>query len=320
MSRSSANLRVLTYHRVAEPGERADLDPTLISATPDVFVRQMQMLRRHCAVVGLNDALRAVETGSGLPPRAVLLTFDDGYEDLAVHAIPTLEALRLTATIFVPTAFPDHPERSFWADRLHRAFSGTTRGDLDSVVGRLSLRTREDRLASRKRLRSHLKTLPHRQAALLVDEICRQLGEPEEKGRPSVLGWDELRRLSSRGFSIASHSRHHPLLTRLSPAQMREEIVGARADLDRELGTSPPAFCYPNGSHDERVVSILREEGYLLAFTTLHGGNDLTAIDPLCLRRSNVSRRTGVGLLRLRLTRWGGWFDALRHRGDPPPG
>ena len=319
MSRSTANLRVLTYHRVAEPGERPDLDPTLISATPDVFERQMRMLRRDCAVVGLDDVLRAVETGSGLPPRAVLLTFDDGYDDLAVHAVPTLEALGLTATIFIPTAFPDHPERSLWADRLHRAFSGPIRGELDSPLGPLSLRTPDDRLASRKRLRSHLKTLPHRQAALLVDEICRQLDEPEN-GRPSVLGWNELRRLSSRGFSIASHTRHHPLLTRLSPEQVREEIVGARADLDRELGISPAAFCYPNGSHDERVVSILREEGYRLAFTTLHGGNDLTAIDPLCLRRSNVSRRTGTSLLRLRLTRWGAWFDGWRHRGDPPPG
>lgn len=319
MSRPSAHLRVLTYHRVAEPGERTDLDPTLISATPDVFERQMRMLQRDCAVVGLNDVLRAIETGSGLPSRAVLLTFDDGYDDLAVHAIPTLEALGLSATIFVPTAFPDHPERSFWADRLHRAFSGTTSSALDGPLGPLSLRTPDDRLASRKWLRSHLKTLPHPQAALLVEEICGQLGEPEER-RPSVLGWDELRRLSARGFAVASHTRHHRLLTRLSPEEVREEIVGAREDLDRELGRSPAVLCYPNGSHDERVVSILREEGYRLAFTTLHGGNDLRAIELLCLRRSNVSRRTGVGLLRLRLTRWGGWFDAWRHRGDPPPG
>lgn len=313
MNRSSASLLVLTYHRVAEPGDRPDLDPTLISATPDVFERQMRMLRRTHEIVGLEDVLRAVETGSGLPSRAVLLTFDDGYEDLARHAIPTLEDLGLTATIFVPTAFPDHPERSFWADRLHQAFSETSLSELSSPLGALSLQTPDDRLASRKRLRSHLKTLSHRRATELVEEVCRQLGEPEER-RASVLGWEALRRLSARGFSIASHTRHHPVLTRLSPEEIREEIVSAREDLERELGTSLPVFCYPNGSHDDSVVSILREEGYRLAVTTLHGGNDLTATDPLRLRRSNVSRRTTVGLLRLRLTRWGGWIDAWRHR------
>ena len=107
-------------------------------------------------------------------------------------------------------------------------------------------------------------------------------------------------------------------LTRLSPEEVRAEIAGAREDLERELGTSLPIFCYPNGSHDDRVVSILREEGYRLAFTTRHGGNDLTSIDPLRLRRTNVSRRTTPGLLRVRLSRWGGWIDAWRHRKDSP--
>src|SRR5437867_4251379 len=95
-------LRVLTYHRVSTPAADPDLNPRLISATPKAFDGQMRWLRRRHAVVPMAQVLDAVERGKGLPRRAVLVTFDDAYADLADHAVPILEALRLPATLFVP--------------------------------------------------------------------------------------------------------------------------------------------------------------------------------------------------------------------------
>ena len=141
----SGLLRVLTYHRVAEITDRPDLDPRLISATPAVFDQQMGYLAGNFNVVSLYDVLEAVQGGRRLPGRAVLITFDDAYCDFTDYAWPILTRHRLPVTMFVPTAYPDRPERSLWWDRLHRAFSAS-RSELHSTpIGTLSLETSEER-------------------------------------------------------------------------------------------------------------------------------------------------------------------------------
>ena len=76
-------LRVLTYHRVDEPQARPWLDPVLISAAPDVFEVQMKYLSANYQPISVFDVLEAVERRDQiiLPPRAVLVTFDDAYQD-----------------------------------------------------------------------------------------------------------------------------------------------------------------------------------------------------------------------------------------------
>ncbi len=318
-ARSVNRLGVVTYHRVAEPAATPELNPRSVTVSPRRFERQMRILLRHRTVVSLADVVRAVETGAPLPPRAVLITFDDAYADLSGAALPILERLGIPATIFVPTAFPDHPERGFHTDRIHRGFTRTTRRGVETPIGRLPLGTPEERRSSVMRVEDELlKKMRHQEAESLVEALGRELGVPPLPTK-SVLGWDELRAWAARGFSLAAHSRNHVILVHATEAEIRDEVAGARQDLEREIGSSPAVFCYPNGSHDEKVVSIVREEGYRIAFTTLHGANDLATADPLRLCRTHVGRATSPFLLRLRTSAWGARLDAWRHRRTEGP-
>ena len=86
----------LMYHSVDAYRE----DPYQVTVTPERFARQMDWLRRHgLRGVALGELLRAhaVGRGAGL----VGLTFDDGYADLARHALPVLRRNGFTATAFV---------------------------------------------------------------------------------------------------------------------------------------------------------------------------------------------------------------------------
>ena len=123
-------LRVLTYHRIADPERTPALHPRLISATPAVFARHLDLLVQGYQVVSLEQALAAARGAARLPRRAVLLTFDDAYRDFQDAAWPLLRARRLPPALFVPTAYPGDPGRVFWWDRLHRAFTGTARAEL----------------------------------------------------------------------------------------------------------------------------------------------------------------------------------------------
>lgn len=69
----------------------------------------------------------------------------------------------------------------------------------------------------------------------------------------SLLDWDALGRLTSKGLTIGSHSRTHPYLTRVSPAQVEDEVHGAASEIARRLGHSPSGFAYPYGAADVQI-------------------------------------------------------------------
>jgi peptidoglycan/xylan/chitin deacetylase (PgdA/CDA1 family) len=293
-------LPVLTYHRVAEPDD--DHYPGLISASPEAFARQVDELGRRFSFVGLEAILARAAGGPAVPPRALLISFDDAYRDFATWAWPVLRRRGVPVVLFVPTAFPDRT-LAFWWDRLYAALIRTERTDpLDTGSGSLPVATRAERLATFRVLRSRLKALAHPVAMAEVDELIAGLGGQPAKS--SVLGWDELRRLSAEGVTLAPHSRTHPLLERVDPIELDDEIDGSRTDLVREIGSAPAAFAYPGGSHSDAVVERVAALGMRAAFTTIRGVNDLRRADWHHLRRINVGGRSSPALIRAQALGW----------------
>jgi peptidoglycan/xylan/chitin deacetylase (PgdA/CDA1 family) len=99
-------LRILTYHRVNDrhPADRLTVHPT-------AFREQMEaILSRGRPVLSLAEALPFVHGREPQPPGALVITFDDGYEDNFRVALPILEGLGLKATIFVATGLLGTPE------------------------------------------------------------------------------------------------------------------------------------------------------------------------------------------------------------------
>ena len=307
-------LRVLAYHRVAELRDTPTVDSRSVSATPGVFARQMEHLARFYRVVSMPEVLEAVEKGRRLPKRAVLITFDDAYADFAEIAWPILQQFRLPATMFVPTAYPDHPERVFLSDRLYQAFAATRRTEINvSPFGPLPLLRVDEKRRSLRAVQDYVTIIPNSQAVQLVDSLCVELGLSCARGG-NVLSWDQLRQLSREGLTLGAHTRTHAIMTKVTPDQVREEVQGSQEDLKREFGACLPIFCYPNGNHNDTVVSVLLEQGIHLAFTTLTGPNELGSIDPLRLHRTVIKPRTTPAIFCLRLLRLGIHMDAWRER------
>jgi peptidoglycan/xylan/chitin deacetylase (PgdA/CDA1 family) len=310
-------LAVLTYHRVDDPSARPDLLPGLLSATPESFADQMGDLTRHYRPVAMGEILDALDRPDRLPPRAVHVTFDDAYEDFATHAWPVLRAASVPATLFVPTAYPDATDAAFWWDRLWHAVSSSTRDAVDvEPVGRLRLGDLASRRAAMRTMQASIKARSHDEAMAEVDRLVGELLDDTDPAPTlpahAVLGWDALRSLAADGVTLAPHTRHHPLLTRVSLDRAVAEIAGAREDLEREVGSTLPVLAYPSGAHDDAAVEAARRAGTLLAVTAERGGNDLRHQDRLRVRRINVSARARSPLVRAQLV-WASTVDARRH-------
>jgi peptidoglycan/xylan/chitin deacetylase (PgdA/CDA1 family) len=309
-------LAVLTYHRVDEPSARPDLLPGLLSATPSAFAEQIDDLARVYRPVSMAEILEAVDDPRRLPSRAVHVTFDDAYVDFATNAWPILRARNVPATLFVPTAYPEAGGPGFWWDRLWHAVSTTDRDTISvEPMGRLDLGDLPSRQAAMRAMQASIKTRPHDEAMAEVERIVTELDDPASAAAtpppPAVLDWDALRRLAADGVTLAPHTRHHPLLDRVPFETAVAEVAGAREDLEREVGPTPPVLAYPSGAHDGAAVEAARRAGMVLAVTTERGGNDLRHADRLRIRRINVGRRARSPLIRAQLL-WASVVDARR--------
>lgn len=293
---------MLTYHRVGDA---------------EGFARQMEHLAAHYNVLSVADLLEFFRAGRAVAPRSVLITFDDAYGDVEERAWPALRRRGLPAVLFVPTAYPDDPGRVFWWDRLEQAIAQTQRRDvLESPAGALRLGTAAQRHASLSRLKRSLKTLPLQEALARTDALCAALEAPP--ARSCVMSWAQLRRLAAEGLDLAPHSRTHPFMNHIGRDEALDEIAGSRDDLARHIGTSPPpVFAYPDGRFCPEVLKVLHEEGFVCAFTTRRGTNDLRHTDPLRLRRINMSRDAGAPLLRARLLHSSVYLNRFRRFFDP---
>jgi peptidoglycan/xylan/chitin deacetylase (PgdA/CDA1 family) len=94
-------LPVLLYHHVGpeRPGTIRGL-----TVSPERFERQVRWLaRRGYKGICPADWLRWRREGKGLPEKPILITFDDGYEDLATYALPVLRRYGFGAAVYVVT-------------------------------------------------------------------------------------------------------------------------------------------------------------------------------------------------------------------------
>jgi peptidoglycan/xylan/chitin deacetylase (PgdA/CDA1 family) len=293
-------LRVLTYHRVAEPHAQPHLSPSILSATPGDFLTQMRYIARSYTPVSAQMVLDYFDNGTKLPPRAVLITFDDAYRDFAENAWGVLKALGIPVILFVPTAYPDHPERALWWDKLYHALQQTSKKSVSVQGVTLPLGNSAEKYHAYRQLRAQVKALPHRDAMPFVDTFCEQL-RVNSHGDNGVLSWEQLEWLAADGVTLGAHTRTHPLLNRVSEDEAEEEVIGSLEDLRQHVACVLPIVAYPGGAIQSSFVTRLRQAGLRLGFTTERGINRLKTTDPLLLKRINVGRNTSLNVLRAQL-------------------
>jgi peptidoglycan/xylan/chitin deacetylase (PgdA/CDA1 family) len=108
---------VLMYHYISVPPPSADRIRVDLSVTPHNFERQLQFLKANgYATVSLADVHAYLSQGKPLPPRAIVLTFDDGYLDAYRNAFPLLKKYGMCGTFFITTDFINYrnPEHLTW--------------------------------------------------------------------------------------------------------------------------------------------------------------------------------------------------------------
>ena len=304
---------IVTFHHVHDVAEQRGeyrYDPDVADATPKQFRRRLEMLARIGTPIGMADLLRGLE-GAALPPNPVMVTFDDGYRSCHDVALPILRELGIPATFFIATSFVTE-RRLYWWERIAFALHAARRpraklaypAPIEIDVADPAARHLLDNLVKNTWGIEIGRFLAELYAALDVEWSPAIDAEHADR---LIMTWDQVRALERAGMSVESHTRHHHVLETLDDDGLRDELAGARDDLERELGHPVHAIAYPVGRRVQsaRILAAIAAAGYRLGFANSNGINVLwpaalrraVAFDPLDLRRISVSLATSDSML-----------------------
>lgn len=292
------DLRILAYHRVVDVPDPAcfGFDLAVVSASPDQFHRQMDLLRRRFNPVRFQDLIAALDGGPSLPRDPVIVTFDDGYDDNYHVAFPILRALGVPATFFVSTGHIDSglPYAYDWLVHMV-CFTPAERIVLAPLgLDRTLPASLPERRAFAEALLDRLKAFDDAVQADLIATLegaWQMPRAPQRDCRPMT--WPQLRQMQEAGMEIGSHGVHHRMLAKLPEAAMEEEVAASKQRLDRELPRPVDVLSYPVGgpdAYDARVIAAVARHGYRIACSYVSGTNPLAAPPRHALRRLPVER------------------------------
>lgn len=279
-------LTVLTYHRVL-PLHEANPYPYSGMVMPrDSFEAQMARLARHYHVLPMPEAVERWRSRT-LPPRAVTLTFDDGYRDNYEHAWPILRRFGFSGTFFLVTNILDRHERLWW-DEAHEAALLLKDGRLaylpPFVRTAFAAAGGPGSPGASLRLVEAMNgaTRADRQMALEALRAATGVDARDEHGL--MMSWAEAREMARSGMVFGTHTRTHAFLDELTPDQARDEIAGTPERIAEMLETPAPWLSWPRGRVMPDSHELLRETGIQAAFSTETGPNGPDA-DVAALRR-----------------------------------
>jgi peptidoglycan/xylan/chitin deacetylase (PgdA/CDA1 family) len=164
---------ILMYHQIAQ---RAETNSRL-AVSPDAWAEQLAYLQGQGYKTITVADLSVVLSGRGeLPDRAVVLTFDDGYEDFHRRALPFLDRYGFTATLFVTTG---------WIQDAGHLSAGRRPGQMLSWTQIREAAEAGIEIAAHGRLHLQLDQLPRK---LLREELYTSRTQLEDKLGSPVTG------------------------------------------------------------------------------------------------------------------------------------
>ncbi|MGO1002417.1 poly-beta-1,6-N-acetyl-D-glucosamine N-deacetylase PgaB [Lysobacter sp. CA196] len=234
LAAGASELLVLSYHDVRDEVARKG-DPDAYAVSTQNFAAHLDWLSGHgYHPVSLSEIIAASRGGKPLPPKAVLLTFDDGLRSIYTHVFPLLRAYNYPALMAVVTSWVDLPPDQK-VDYGPRMFTH------DDFVTWAQLR--EMQASGLVEVASHSHAL-HRGVT----------SNPQGNTMPAAItrAWNEK---TQRYETEAEYL-----------ARIRKDLGDSAAEIKRELGVGPKSVIWPYAAYNSQTNAIADELGMAVTF------------------------------------------------------
>jgi len=212
----------------------------------DLFKEQIAYIKKHYNVVSAYDLMDVIESNSDLPPKALLLTFDDAYIDHFTHVFPVLDKQKLSGSFFPPAkCILEHQVLD--VNKIHFILASVPNKNelIDSIFRFLDenrssyeLETNEyywQKLGEPNRVdpaevifikRILQRDLPESLRNIITDSLFRKYVTHDEAAfsQELYMSVDQISHLQRNGMYIGSHGFDHYWLNYISDNDQKKEI------------------------------------------------------------------------------------------------
>lgn len=106
---------ILMYHHVQPLAEAEKLGHAPLTVDRDIFEGQLAYLNeQHYTTITLDSLAKALQTHTSVPPRSIVLTFDDGYIDMYTYVFPLLKKYNIIGNFMISTGLLENTDYMTW--------------------------------------------------------------------------------------------------------------------------------------------------------------------------------------------------------------
>ena len=213
------------------------------------FEDALRYLKTHYTPVTYAQMHAHIFEGAPLPPRAVHLSFDDGYTECFSVVRPLLKKHDFPATFFLVTGLLDN-RQLFYRNKQSLCLERLTAPDFDPATLRALP-------ASLDAPRAALDDFIAWFAALrlpdetLIDAVCDALGVDWRAflaAQQPYLTTEQVRQMHAEGFTLGAHTITHRKLMDLPPDEVETEIAVSCRIVGEITGEAVVPFSFPHSA------------------------------------------------------------------------
>lgn len=253
------NKLILVYHGVVEKPDHA-LSPGPIAVSQ--FEEHLAYFKKYFDIVSLSDIFEMYRKDVKPKRKTIAITFDDGYENNYLRAVPLLKQYNFPATIFVLGSSMQNESDIIWYDHLTFIKDRLDYSKIDTGA------INEPGVSSFYELSRLIQRIDLSKRELLFEEIDKQIKLSEVVNQYPREYWklmtaEENRTLADTELiEIAAHSYSHPNLGEIPLPAAKEEIEKSKRLIEGAIAKPVKALAYPDGSYTDEVKRLSLEAGY----------------------------------------------------------
>ena len=307
----SQQVTIVMYHYV-RPLERSRF-PALKALSVERFARQLDHIVAAYHPVTVEQILESLRSpGYELPPRSILLTFDDGYSDHFQHVFPHLDSRGIQGCFFPPVeAVLHHKVLDVNKIQFTLAAYPDPYALLNDVLSLLDEYRSEYELESVDDYRDRAREVHRYDSATVIAFkrlLQRELPEPvrrdivnrlfqkyvtrDEAAFASELYMtpEQMSCMIRHGMHFGCHGYSHAWMDQLTTEAQSHEVDQSLGLLVK-LGCAGKGWtmCYPYGGYNASLLKMLQDRGCQLGFSVEPRIADLAAENPLTLPRIDTN-------------------------------
>ena len=246
------NGAILAYHRVL-PDDKINEDLNIgLSVSCSQFEKQIKLLKKYYSLVSIDEFIENINKKNN--KFLVTITFDDGYKDNLIYALPILEKYRIPATIYISTRFLEN-NVWMWSYELIDLFekSPYLKFKYNKKNFNLVLKNKKQKENAFLKLRKLFLNLRVNEQLNLLETMTRN--KKRENYSQSCLTSEELKILDNNSLiTIGSHTHNHLNLKILSDNELIFEVEKSLEILEDLLNHKIKHLSYPYGGTREASV------------------------------------------------------------------